>query len=181
MDDGKSRISQVLSAFTGREGEPENEAESYILKAMWLMMMSEFEASIKQIAENYIDKVKKRDISNIHICILIRNFHGNNENDLTLTKIVSFYKKSPKHINYRNFTQDRVPKYKTVAVEKLFNNMGIFFTADEHIQLSILNSVASTRDSIAHGDIGVEITRKQLEEQLQNLSELSKMLEGKLM
>ena len=76
MDEGKSRILDVLSTFTGREGEPKNEIESYVLKSMWLMMLSEFEASIKQHAENYIDRIKRREISDIHICLLIRHFHG---------------------------------------------------------------------------------------------------------
>jgi len=180
MYDGQSRILDVLRAFTGRDGEPKNEVESYMLKAMWLMMLSEFEASVKQKAENYIDKIKKKDISNIHICLLIRHFHGNSEDPLTANKIVGFYNKDPREISYRNFTKDKVPKYKTKAVEKLFNNMGIFFTSDELTSLSILDSVASTRDSIAHGDINVQITRKELEEQLHNLSELTKMLEEKL-
>lgn len=131
MDDGRSRILAVLNTFTGREGEPGNEIELYTLKAMWLMMLSEFEASVKQCAENYIDRIKIRDISEIHVCLLIRNFHGDSDNDLTLNKIVSFYRKNPVDINYRNFTKDRVPKYKTKAVEKLFNNMGIFFAPDE--------------------------------------------------
>ncbi len=180
MDEGKSRILDVLSTFTGREGEPKNESESYTLKAMWLMMLSEFEASVKQKAENYIDKIKKRDIADIHICLLTRNFYGNSEEELTLNKVVSCYKKNPKEINYRNFTQDRVPKYKSQAVEKLFNSMGIFFIEDEHTLLTVLDSMASTRDSIAHGDIGVEITRKQLEEQLRQLSKITEMLALKL-
>ncbi len=180
MGDGKSRILAVLSAFTGRDGEPGNNIESYTLTAMWVMMLSEFEASVKQHAENYIDRMKSRNIADIHVCLLIRNFHGNSEEVLTTNKIVSYYKKNPQEITYLNFTRDRVPKYKSEAVEKLFNNMGVFFTLTEHAELSVLNSVASTRDAIAHGDIGVEITRKQLEEQLQNLYELSKMLEAKL-
>jgi len=179
MDDGKSRILDVLRAFTGREGEPNNEIESYILKAMWLMMLSEFEASVKQKVENYIDEIKIRDISDIHICLLIRNFHGDSD-ELTINKIVACYKKNPREITYLNFTKDRVPKYKTKAVEKLFNNLGVFFTEDECILLSVLDSVASTRDSIAHGDIGVAITRRQLEEQLHKLSDLSNMLGTKL-
>lgn len=180
MDDGKSRILDVLSDFTGRDGEPANEGESYILKAMWLMMLSEFEASVKLKAENYIDKIKKRDISDIHICLLVRNFFGNSEEELTLNKIISCYKKNPNEINYRNFTKDKVPKYKSQSVEKLFNNMGVFFSEDERIILSILDSVASTRDAIAHGNFGVEITRKQLEDQLKNLDEVLHMLAGKL-
>ncbi len=180
IEGGQTRILEILSTFTGRDGEPKNESELYMLKAMWLMMLSEFEASVKQIAENYIDEIKKRDISDIHICLLTRNFFGNTEEELTLNKIVSCYKKNPKDINYRNFTQDRVPKYKSQVVEKLFNSMGVFFVENEHILLSVLDSVASTRDSIAHGDIGVEITKKQLEIQLQKLRELSEMLSVKL-
>ena len=180
MEEGKSRISSVLSTFTGRDGEPNDNRESYILKSMWLMMLSEFEASIKEIAERYIDAIKKKDISEIHICLLARHFYGNSEEELTLNKVVSCYKKNPREINYRNFTQDRVPKYKSQAVEKLFNNMGVFFEAEEHISLAILDSVASTRDSIAHGDIGVEITRVELETTLQKLADLSAMLSTKL-
>jgi hypothetical protein len=180
MDEGRSRILDVLSAFTGREGEPKNERESYTLKAMWLMMLSEFEASVKEKAENYIDQIKKRDIADIHICLLIRNFYGNSKEELTLNQVISCFKKNPKDISYRNFTQDKVPKYKSQAVKKLFNNMGVFFAEDEETLLAVLDSVASTRDAIAHGDIGIEITRKQLEEQLQKLSELTKMLASKL-
>lgn len=164
MDEGRFRILDVLSTFTGREGEPKNESESYTLKAMWLMMLSEFEASVKEKAENYIDQIKKRDIADIHICLLIRNFYGNSQKELTLDRVIDCFKKNPRDISYRNFTQDRVPKYKSQAVKKLFNNMGVFFTEDEEIQLTVLDSVASTRDSIAHGDIGIQITRKQLEE-----------------
>jgi hypothetical protein len=180
MEVGKSRISSVLSTFTGRDGEPKDERESYVLKSMWLMMLSEFEASIKEIAESYIDTVRLKDISEIHICLLVRHFYGNSEEELTLNKVLSCYKRNPKDISYRNFTQDRVPKYKSQAVEKLFNNMGIFFEEEEHISLAILNSVASTRDSIAHGDIGVEITRAELEAKLQKLTDLSAMLSAKL-
>lgn len=180
MTEGKNRILGVLSRFTGRDGEPSGDAETYILKAMWLMMLSEFEASVKIIVENYIDKIKTRDISNIHICLLSRNFLGDKQDELTLNKIVSFYKKNPQEISYRNFTQDRVPKYKTPAIEKLFNNLGIFFDESELTSLSILDSIASTRDSIAHGDIGVQITRSELELKLHELKDVISLLNSKL-
>ena len=180
MRNGKNRILDVLSKFEGRDGEPNNDSEIYILKSMWLMMLSEFEASIKGIVEAYIDAVKNKDISDIHICLLIRNFHGNKEEELTTNKIISFYKKEASEITYRNFTQDRVPKYKHKAVETLFNNLGVFFTDEEKMGLSILDSIASTRDSIAHGDIGVQITRTELEGELDKLEELSNSLREKL-
>jgi len=180
MTEGQSRILDVLTKFSGREGEPNGDNETYILKAMWVMMLSEFEASIKNKVENYIDDIKNKDISDIHVCLLTRNFWGDKKEELTLNKIISFYKKSPNEINYRNFTQDRVPKYKSKAVEKLFNNLGIFFIDEELVSLSVLDSIASTRDSIAHGDVDVQITRKELEEKLQSLSELIEFLTSKL-
>lgn len=180
MMGGKDRILGVLDNFTGNDGEPRGEFEIYTLKAMWLMMLSEFEASIKVKVENYIDEVKKKNIKDIHVCLLTRNFFGNKEEELTLTKIVSFYKKSPNDISYRNFTQDKVPKYKSKAVENLFNYLGIFFDENELSKLSILDSLASTRDCIAHGDIGIQITRRELEEHLQTLEELIQVLSSKL-
>lgn len=180
MYDGKERILKVLQTFTGRDGEPAGDSEFYILKAMWLMMLSEFEASLKIKVENYIDKIKKKDISDIHICLLTRCFLGDKSEELTLNKIVSFYKKGTNEISYRNFTQDKVPKYKAPAVEKLFNHLGIFFENEELTTISALDSIASTRDSIAHGDFGVQITRKQIEEQLNILENIMKLLDNKL-
>ena len=180
MTDGNNKIFGVLSNFTGKDGEPKGDSEVYTLYAMWIMMLSEFEASIKIKVENYIDEVKKKDISDIHVCLLIRNFWGNKEEELTLNKIVSFYKKSPTEINYSNFTQDRVAKYKTWAVEKLFNHLGIFFTQEELASFSFLDGIASTRDSIAHGDTSVQITRKELEDNLQHLEIVLNLLANKL-
>lgn len=180
MTEGKNRILDVLSKFTGRDGEPNGDAETYILKAMWLMMLSEFEASVKIKVENYIDIIRTKNMADIHICLLTRNFLGDKQEELTLSKIVSYYKKNPQEIVYRNFTQDRVPKYKKIAVEKLFNHLGIFFEEAELISLSILDSIASTRDSIAHGDIDVQITRTELEGKLQNLEDILTLLESKL-
>ncbi len=180
MQVGKDRIMEVLTTFSGRDGEPRGDCEHYILKSMWLMMLSEFEASIKTKVENYIDEVKTKDITNIHVCLLVRNFFGNKQEELTLNKIVSFYKKNPSEISYRNFTQDRKPKYKTQAIEKLFNNLGIFFSDEELSRLAILDGIASTRDSIAHGDIGVQITRRELEDQLNNLENILRLLSTKL-
>jgi hypothetical protein len=180
MNDGKRRILNVLGTFTGRDGEPGGESEQYTLKAMWVMMLSEFEASVKLKVENYIDRIKTNDISNIHICLLIRNFFGSKQEELTVSKIVSFYKRNTNEINYSNFTRDRVPKYKALAVEKLFNNLGIFFNEEELISLSILDSIASTRDAIAHGDIGVEITKRELQNHLVELDELMLFLNNKL-
>lgn len=180
MLNGKLLINEILDGFTGREGEPGNDKERYILKSMWLMMLSEFEAAVKGIAESYIDSIKILPIDNIHVCILIRNFHGNSEEQLTLNKIISFYKKNSSEISYRNFTKDKVPKYKTKAIETLFNNLGIFFTKEEKLSLDFLDGVASTRDSIAHGDYNVEITKKQLIDSLASFEEILLLLHNKI-
>lgn len=181
MDDGKKRILAVLATFTGKESEPGNPNESYTLKAMWLMMMSEFEASIKTKVENHIDEIRKMDISDIHVCLLINNFHKSDKGELTPSKIVSFYKRSANEISYQYFTGDRVPKYKAGAIIKLFDNLGIFFTEKENRLLSELDSAASTRNAIAHGDLNVQITRKELELKLEKLCATLKMLSSKLL
>ena len=179
MINGKETITNILNTFSGRDGEPSSDSEIYILKSMWLMMLSEFEASIKDIVENYIDIIKNNDIKDINVCLLVRNFHGNKEEELTLPKIISFYKKSVSDISYRNFTRDRVPKYKSKPIENLYNNLGLFFEDNEQSQLSILDGIASTRDSIAHGDLGVQITKRELLDQLNNLENLLIMLKDK--
>lgn len=177
---GRNTIEDILSKFTGRDGEPNGNSEIYILKSMWLMMLSEFEASIKNIVENYIDQVKRKDINDIHVCLLVRNFHGNKENELTLNKITSFYKKDASDISYKNFTQDRVPKYKAGAVSKLFDYLGVFLDENEILSLSDLDSVASTRDSIAHGDFNVQITKTELLRHLATLDSILVSLKNKL-
>lgn len=180
MMTGRNVIESVLSDFTGRDSEPEGDSEKYILKSMWVMMLSEFEASIKNITECYIDSIKKKDISDIHICLLIKNFHGNKEEKLTLNKIISFYKKNVSEITYGNFTQDRIPKYKSNAVIKLFDSLGVFLDQDERLRLSDLDSAASTRDSIAHGDLGVQITRTELLANLATLDSILILLKARL-
>ena len=127
---GRNTIEDILSEFAGRDGEPDGDAEKYILKSMWVMMLSEFEASIKTITERYIDSIKTKNINDIHVCLLIKNFHGNKEDVLTLDKIISFYKKNVSDISYGNFTQDRIPKYKSRSIIKLFDSLGVFLNSN---------------------------------------------------
>lgn len=180
MNEGKNRILSVLNSFSGRDGEPKDDSEKYILNSMWVMMMSEFEASVKTKVEKYIDSIKRNNISDIHVCLLVKNFYGKKDIELTINKIVNLYKKNTSDISYENFTRDRVPKYKSQAIEKLFNSLGLFFSDEEKTQLDILNGLASTRDSIAHGDIGIQITRNELETNLVDLEELTTVLDQKL-
>lgn len=181
MGEGKILIKSVIDTFSGKDKEPKGETEIYLLKSMWVMMLSEFESSLKTIIENYIDTIKKKSISEIHPCLLIRNFYGNQQNsELTPTKILSYYQKDPNEITYANFTRDKTPKYKFRNVERLFNNLGVFFTDTENDKIRFLDSVASTRDSIAHGDKGVAITRKELENNLDKLENLLLFFNEKL-
>ena len=57
-------IQKILKDFTGKNGEPKYEKELYILKSMWVMMLSEFEGIIKDIIEHHIDNIKKIPIEN---------------------------------------------------------------------------------------------------------------------
>ncbi len=173
-------IIDVANKFTGTDGEPCEGTEFYILKSMWVMMLSELEGSIKELAEFYIDEVKKSEIHKINICLLLQNFYPNSEENLTINKVISVYKKNPKDIDYRNFTRNYKPKYKSQAVEKLFNTLGIFFSEEEITSLKMLDGIASTRDSIAHGDNQIQITKKELEERLLEIKNTYNMLKNKL-
>lgn len=173
-------IIDIVSQFRGTNSEPSNECEIYILKSMWIMMLSEFEGSIKDLVESHIDAVKRQNINDIHICLLLQHFHSKPEENITINNIISVYKKDPNEINYRNFTRDYKAKYKSNPVEKLFNTLGVFFSPSEITKLKMLDGIASTRDSIAHGDTNVQITKRELEERLSDLQEIFSLLEKKL-
>lgn len=173
-------IASIINQFTGRDGEPSNKKESYILKAMWVMMLSEFEGSIKDLVESYIDRVKQLNIEQIHICLLLQHFYSKSEENITINNVMSVYKKNPNDISYLNFTRDYKPKYKSASVQKLFNSLGIFFSPEENTSLQMLDGIASTRDSIAHGDNNVQITKTELERSLLVIKSIFNMLESKL-
>ena len=178
MKEGAEKIVSVLSTFTGKNGEPGNTHESYMLRAMWVMMLSEFEASFKELVERYLDQVKTLDISDVHVCLLIRNFRGEKKDELTPGRIVSYYKKKASDIQYGNFTGDKKAKYKPDAVQRLLNNLGIFPTDDQITSIALLGGLASTRDAIAHGDTNISITSAELVQNVQLVSELVETLKG---
>ncbi len=176
-------VNQVINKFKGTDGEPDNDTEIYILKSMWVMLMSEFEGSVRDIVESYIDKIKKgKEINKIHICLLLQNFYGNREKEeLTIEKILNLYNKKKSEINYSNFTKNKKAKYKYDSVKKLFNSLGIFFKSKEDNRLRLLDGIASTRDSIAHGDHGISITSKQLKDDMKIIQGIYRMLKNKLL
>ena len=175
-------IKKVVSEFKGVNNEPSNVVENYILKSMWVMLMSEFEASIKDIVESYIDEIKKKKkISEIHICLLLQNFYGNKEDEsLTVQKVLDLHNRKKKDIEYRNFTKNKKVKYKYDHIKTLFNSLGIFFKNEEDLKIRLLDGIASTRDSIAHGDHGISITSKQLSEDIITVTTVYKILKKKL-
>jgi hypothetical protein len=173
-------ISKVLGGFTGRNGEPANDKEKYILSSMWIMLCSEFEGSVKNLAENYIDLIKrKKSVKDMHICFLVQNYYGDKEELLSVAQILKLFNGKKKDIEYKNFTKNRKVKNKSHSIENLFNSLGIFFNDAEKANLKLLDGIASTRDSIAHGDYGVSITRKQLEENIKIIKQIYRMLKRK--
>ncbi len=170
----------VLNQFDENGGEPKNDTERYILKSMWVMMLSEFEGSIKDVVETYIDKVKTTGIEQIHACILLKQFNPRTEGKSAVDNLILAYKEDPTNITYDKFTRDSKPKYKSKPVERLFNSLGIFFSEEELISLRQLNSIASTRDEIAHGDHSIQITTKELKNRLLVIEDIFNMLKKKL-
>ncbi|MFH1049026.1 MAG: MAE_28990/MAE_18760 family HEPN-like nuclease [Patescibacteria group bacterium] len=172
-----------MKDFTGKNGEPKNDKELYVLKSMWVMMCAEFEGSLKDLVENYIDFVKrKKNIKDMHVCFLLQNFYGNKEEKNVFTKreIMGLFKRKKSGISNLNFTKNKKSTYKSFSVEYLFNSLGIFFKDKEITDLKLLDGIASTRDSISHGDYQISITRKQLENNIPIIINIYKMLKGKL-
>jgi hypothetical protein len=174
-------VKNIINKFTGTNGEPApGTDEFYILKSMWVMMLSEFEGSLKSLVESHIDKVKQKPVNKIHICLLLTHFHPNSEDKLTVNQIVSVHKKNPSEITYAHFTRDYVPKYKSKAVEKLFNALGIFFDEEELTSLKNLDGIGSTRDAIAHGDREIQITCAELKNRLKDIEKIYAFLKKRL-
>ncbi|TXL02634.1 hypothetical protein BMR09_16480, partial [Methylococcaceae bacterium CS3] len=87
LDKRIENITSIVNNFTGRDDEPGNQEEIYILRSMWVMMLSEFEGSIKDLVESYIDRVKKLNIEQIHICLLLQNFYSKYEENITINNV----------------------------------------------------------------------------------------------
>lgn len=174
-------IKKILKDFSGSNGEPDNEKEKYTLESMWVMLCAEFEGSVKELAEHYIDSIKRsKRVKDMHVSLLLQNFYGSREEELTVNKIINLFKRNKKDITYENFTRNKTTINKSFSVENLFNSLGIYFKPKEIIQLKLLDGIASTRDSIAHGDILISITRKQLEQNIVIVGRVFKMLKAKL-
>ncbi len=163
-------IKKTVSRFSGMNNEPKDEVEFYLLKSMWVMMLAEFEGIIKDEIEEYIDKIKLLPIEKIHICLLVQNFYGDSKEQLNVNEILNVYKKNRSDITYKNFTKDRKPKNKSHAIESLFNSLGIFFSEEENIIIKKIDGITSTRDSIAHGNSSINITKKELTNSMKVLS-----------
>lgn len=154
-----------------------------MLKSMWVMLCAEFEGSIKDLAETYIDNIKKtKKVNEMHICFLMQNFYGqkNEKDSFTLGEIIGVYKRKKRDIDYTNFTKDNKPKYKSFSVENLLNSLGIFLKDKEKTDLKLLDGIASTRDSISHGDYHIAITRKELEDSINIMKKIFTKLKRKL-
>ncbi|MCK5081084.1 MAG: hypothetical protein KAQ63_02890, partial [Candidatus Moranbacteria bacterium] len=176
-------IQKILKEFTGTNGEPENEKEIYLLKAMWVMLCAEFEGSTKDLVESYVDSIKKtKRVKDMHIAFLLQNFLGEKKEKGKLTKKIIFnlFKIKKVDIKILNFINNKKAIYKSEAVEYLFNSLGIFFTKKELAMLKLLDGIASTRDSISHGDRLISITRKQLEGNIPMVRKIYNMLKRKL-
>ncbi len=180
MNERTKNIYEVLNKFSGNDGEPKNDIEKYILKSMWIMMLSEFEGFIKELVENHIDKIKNHKIENIHACILLTHFEPTNKSSSSVEKLIEAYGKEPKNINYKKFTKDNTPKYKKKPVVKLFNSLGTIFSLDELTELTKLDSMGSTRDSIAHGDKNIQITATELKNNIDDLTKIASILAKKI-
>jgi hypothetical protein len=176
-------IKKVLATFdNNKNGEPASDVEVYVLKSLWVMLCAEFEGCIKEMVYDYVEKIKDvKDILKIHPLLIITNDFGSQ--DLNSQKLFQIFneKLNKKYtINKDRFISKQETCYKFGSIERVFNRLGIFFSSKDKNELKQLDSIASTRDSIAHGDRNISITRKELEQNIDNVGEIYKLLASKL-
>jgi|GEM_PF-988552 len=178
------KISDALSTFTGTGGEPKGDAEIYILNSLWVMLCAEFESCLKEAVEGHIDYIKaKKKITDVNVCLLIQNCYGDGKekDNLTAKKIIGLFKKDISCLTYENFTKNKISRYKPDKVEELLNFLGIFISEQERAKIKMLQGIGQTRDSIAHGDFGTSITRKELESNIKEVEKIYQLLRSKLL
>lgn len=146
------------------------------------MVCAEFEGCLRDEVESFIDSLKrKKMVKDMHVCFLLQNFYGNNKmKKFSIGEILGLFKKRKKGINYGNFTRDKKPRYKSAPIERLFNSLGIFLNQKNLIDIKLLDGIASTRDAIAHGDRGILVTRKELEDNMVVIKKVYKILKKEL-
>lgn len=176
-------IKKVLATFdNNKNGEPTNDVEVYVLKSLWVMLCAELEGSIKEMVYDYVEKIKDvKDILKIHPLLIITNDFGSQ--DLNSQKLFQIFneKLNKKYtINKDRFIGKQETCYKFSSIERVFNRLGIFFSLKDKNELRQLDSIASTRDSIAHGDRNISITRKELEQNIDSIKKIYKLLASKL-
>jgi len=174
-----SNIKEVLNTFKGINGEPKGGVERYILKASWVMVCAEFEGCLKEIVRNYIDQIKNiEDLKQIHPCLIAKSEFGNG--NFNIGKLITIFKEGQNKISHKNILVDNATLYRMHPIRQLFDSMGIFLSDEERSQMKLLDGIAKTRDSIAHGDRAVEITRKELEANITKITDIYHLLESKL-
>ena len=168
-----------------KEPNPNNKHEGYILAAMWVMMVAEFEGSIKELVEDYIEKIKLLDISEIHACILWQNFvQKDNQKDNTkpnATRIIELYNNNynPKDISAKKITGDFKPRQSAKAIAEMFHALGVYVDEEDSV-LKKLDAINSTRNQIAHSGGGVDVAATDLNRAFTDVLEIYQMLEKKL-
>ncbi len=182
IDEQLKNIKDVLSSnLTGHNGEPNPEkgSELYILKSMWVMLCAEFEGCLKEIVKTHISQISKiENLNLIHPCLLVKGSYG--EANLNAVNLVEIFKNGKNPISLEKILTKNTSIYKKYPVSNLFNSLGIFFSDEELLTMKTLDGVGKTRDSIAHGDREISITRKELEGNIEKIGKIYFLLKSKL-
>jgi hypothetical protein len=182
-----NNIKKVLKTFDSkkeRDGEPKDEIELYILKSLWVMLCAEFEGCLKDLIYDHINKIKnEKNLQKMHPILIMRDKWVDKK--FTTDEFFFFVNDEVAGKDYEikkeNFVNKNETCYKPQTIEKVFNRLGIFFDKSDKNTVSNLYSIASTRDSIAHGDRNISITRKELEEHINQVEKIYKLLKNKLL
>jgi hypothetical protein len=180
-------IKKVLKTFDSenmRSGEPKDEIELYILKSLWVMLCAEFEGCLKDLIYDHIEKIKnEKNLQKMHPILIMRNNWGDRK--FSTDEFFSFINDERNMKDYTiskyNFVSEIETCYKPNSIEKVFNRLGIFFDKIDKSTIQNLRPIACTRDSIAHGDRNISITKKELETHINEVEKIYELLKNKLL
>jgi len=127
-------ISEVINSF--QKSEPSNEQERYVLSSMWVMAVGEFEGSVKNLTENYLDFLKNnKKNEELNISLLLK-IHYPKKTKFTKLEIEELYTKSIKDIDFDKIIDPKKPRNKSQSLSDLFEDIGIKFKKEDYTAIS---------------------------------------------
>ena len=111
--------------------------------AQRFMAIAEFEGSVKNISDEYIDFIKRnKNPKHLSISILLKFFYPQ-KTTLTKEQVENLYDKDISDIDFDKIVDPKKPRNKPQSIADLFNDLGMKFNKNDLIYISELKGISS--------------------------------------